>query len=480
MVNYNTFFYILHKIRKNAIILEELNLFIKRIDGMDCLDVFDRQNRIENDRTLALFSLLEQSQFGVLILSKNGRPIFCNAAAENLLDCKYEQLAIMYSAGIDQSGEPQIGLWLLRDLANTSKLNSSMERRYIRSDNAQIWIRITLAPAESNLQQSEYFIAILEDINTYKLIKQSIKSTSALPMNDEFSIIITDRNFYIEFWNQQAQNLYHWTSQEACGKDIVQLLCLPQNCNKCYRINRLVLANGYWEGEITAQTKNGRQIILRQIKTALKNCQGQADKIITVSFDITERFDLIANIQKNYQCLINLLSKQNSNFENADFRRQQEIIICKQAEHDLGNFYQISLDLFCIIDSDGRIQKCNTAFCRSLGYSEQQLIGNKINNYIHPLDRHRTVSTISKVISTGKGVTNFVNRCRCNDGTYLWLEWTVVPFMSEKTLYAVARNITARKQWESELARLDRLDLVGHMAASIGHELRNPLFPRQH
>jgi len=36
-------------------------------------------------------------------------------------------------------------------------------------------------------------------------------------------------------------------------------------------------------------------------------------------------------------------------------------------------------------------------------------------------------------------------------------------------------DITGRKQLEKEMARLDRLNLVGEMAASIGHEVRNPM-----
>jgi nitrogen-specific signal transduction histidine kinase len=38
-----------------------------------------------------------------------------------------------------------------------------------------------------------------------------------------------------------------------------------------------------------------------------------------------------------------------------------------------------------------------------------------------------------------------------------------------------SRNVSEKKNLEAQLARLDRLNLVGEMAASIGHEIRNPL-----
>jgi signal transduction histidine kinase len=39
----------------------------------------------------------------------------------------------------------------------------------------------------------------------------------------------------------------------------------------------------------------------------------------------------------------------------------------------------------------------------------------------------------------------------------------------------IVRDITERKRLQKEMARLERLHLVGEMAASIGHEIRNPM-----
>ncbi|MDU2064894.1 MAG: ATP-binding protein [Sporomusaceae bacterium] len=44
-----------------------------------------------------------------------------------------------------------------------------------------------------------------------------------------------------------------------------------------------------------------------------------------------------------------------------------------------------------------------------------------------------------------------------------------------ETVLVVARDLTEEKQLQKELIRLDRLNIIGEMAASIGHELRNPL-----
>lgn len=42
-------------------------------------------------------------------------------------------------------------------------------------------------------------------------------------------------------------------------------------------------------------------------------------------------------------------------------------------------------------------------------------------------------------------------------------------------LFVYCRNITEQKKYETDLLRLDRLSIIGEMAASIGHEVRNPM-----
>jgi len=54
-------------------------------------------------------------------------------------------------------------------------------------------------------------------------------------------------------------------------------------------------------------------------------------------------------------------------------------------------------------------------------------------------------------------------------------ELTVAPLVDPEGLRVFARNVTARKQMEAQLVQADRLASLGSLAASVGHEMGNPL-----
>mgnify|MGYP003605451788 FL=1 len=51
----------------------------------------------------------------------------------------------------------------------------------------------------------------------------------------------------------------------------------------------------------------------------------------------------------------------------------------------------------------------------------------------------------------------------------------LLPYRGELCRIQIGHDITIQKEMEKELRRLDRLNLIGEMAASIGHEVRNPM-----
>ncbi|MHC1705668.1 MAG: PAS domain S-box protein [Tenuifilaceae bacterium] len=115
---------------------------------------------------------------------------------------------------------------------------------------------------------------------------------------------------------------------------------------------------------------------------------------------------------------------------------------------ELDRYFTSSLDLLCIADNQGIFRRLNPEWEKTFGYKLEELIGTNFLDLAHPEDTKSTLDAIYS-LSDQKTVLEFVNRFKCKDGSYRWVEWRSYP--SGNFIYAVARDITERKNVEEKL-----------------------------
>ncbi|MBC8553552.1 MAG: PAS domain S-box protein [Candidatus Brocadiales bacterium] len=121
---------------------------------------------------------------------------------------------------------------------------------------------------------------------------------------------------------------------------------------------------------------------------------------------------------------------------------------------ELKKIFDLSLDMICIADiTIGYFKKINPAFEKTLGYSNEELLGKPFTDFVHPDDKNPTINVVEEMLSRGVDVVNFENRYRCKDGSYKWLMWTSKTITEQGVSYAVARDITEKKLVEEELRK---------------------------
>ena len=118
-------------------------------------------------------------------------------------------------------------------------------------------------------------------------------------------------------------------------------------------------------------------------------------------------------------------------------------------------FFDLSIDMLTIATFSGYFKRLNPAWERTLGFSRQELQSTPMFDFVHPDDRERTLEQNRKVRAGGQALA-FENRYRCKDGSYRWLLWNSTADLEHQLIYAVARDVTARKQAEEERERLLR------------------------
>lgn len=120
-----------------------------------------------------------------------------------------------------------------------------------------------------------------------------------------------------------------------------------------------------------------------------------------------------------------------------------------RTEDELNRFFNLSPDLLCIVGFDGYFKKINQAVIGLLGYTEAELLTNPTVSFLHSGDREKRNKTFKKLIG-GDRVVNFENRYLTKSGEIKWLSWTAVPIIGEEVVFAVAKDITYKKQLEIE------------------------------
>lgn len=129
----------------------------------------------------------------------------------------------------------------------------------------------------------------------------------------------------------------------------------------------------------------------------------------------------------------------------------------KQLEDQRERFFQVSLDMLVFAGFDGYFKRLNPAWERTLGFTAEELMSKPQIEWVHPDDREATLRQAAAVRAGGSAVA-FENRYRCKDGSYKWLLWNSVPSPDHLTVYAVARDLTERKNIEAQLRDLSLRD----------------------
>lgn len=150
-----------------------------------------------------------------------------------------------------------------------------------------------------------------------------------------------------------------------------------------------------------------------------------------------------------------------------------------QGRFDSEPFFEVSQDLMCIAGFDGYFKRINPAVSKLLGYTEEELFSRPINDFVYEEDKFITDGHRSK-LKKNVPLLNFENRYLTKSGEILWLSWTSIPVPESELVYAVAKDVTQKKNLEVErnklLMSLSKInEELQHLVHTASHDLRAPV-----
>jgi diguanylate cyclase (GGDEF)-like protein/PAS domain S-box-containing protein len=142
-------------------------------------------------------------------------------------------------------------------------------------------------------------------------------------------------------------------------------------------------------------------------------------------------------------------------------------IVNAQARSDkrARRFFELSHDMLCTMDEEGRCREVNSAWTHHLGYSAEELRGTNLLELTHPDDHERALAEALSLFKTGSSAS-LETRVRAKDGSWHWLRTSSTLAKDEGVVYARSTDVTQLKLIEGERERLlgEVQDLARHDA----------------
>ncbi len=152
----------------------------------------------------------------------------------------------------------------------------------------------------------------------------------------------------------------------------------------------------------------------------------------------------------------------------------------RSREAELQAIVDTAVDGIITIDERGRLRSFNTAATRLFGYRPEEVIGKNVSMLMPAPDsahhddylRNYHQTGDAKIIGIGREVYG-----KRKDGTtfplYLSVSETRLP---DRLLFTgIVHDMTAFRQMQQQLMQAKNLAAIGEMAATVAHEIKNPL-----
>jgi PAS domain S-box-containing protein len=135
---------------------------------------------------------------------------------------------------------------------------------------------------------------------------------------------------------------------------------------------------------------------------------------------------------------------------------------------------------------DGSVDFVNRHWHEYSGLSAKESAGSGWEGAVHPADLKRHLEKWRASLASGEPFENEVRYRRAADGQYRWFLARAVPLRDARgkilKWYGISTDIEDRKRAEAErerlradLAHVNRVSMLGELAASVSHELKQPI-----
>jgi PAS domain S-box-containing protein len=400
------------------------------------------------DKEATLQSIFRAAPIGIGMVS--------NRVIKRANDRLCEMLGYSPAELIDQSAElvypsREEFEWVGKEKYNQIRKRGfgTVETRWQCKDGTVLEILLSSAPLDpEDLEAGVTFTAL--DITRRKRTENALRETSEKykELADSLPQIVfeTDIEGNITFTNQNAFNLIGYNENELKkGINALQLMIPEDHERARQNIKRVLRGEQVPDSEYTALRKDGGTfpIIVHAVRIIHDNKPAGMRGII---IDLTER-------------------------KQAEDRLHE-------SEERFRTALEANPDPFVLYDMEGRVIFFNPAFTRLFGWTLEEQLGKKMDQFVPEKSWLETRKMVETVMA-GKRLAATETNCYTKDGKLIPVIISGASYLDRDGLPAGTiinlRDISEQKRLQSQLQKAQRMEAIGTLAGGIAHDFNNIL-----
>lgn len=293
---------------------------------------------------------------------------------------------------------------------------------------------IGVSKSKQELSTSERQYQYLSD-----MILSSIPS-SILMFDKGLKVIFANKNF-LEKSRQRESATIGKKLDEVFPAVILNYTRLPERIKEVFESGR-----GYGGRQMTYRAPGLPLRVYYYSLVPLKDSNSQTDSVMLLMDDITEQIRLGEEVRR--------------------------------AERHLASVVESASDIVVSMKTDGTILTWNSAAERISGFTHRDTMERYLTDFCPKEQKEEMESTI-KGLSLGRKVKQVEMNMISKGKKEIFLSWIFSQMMGDEGkivgIVGIGRDLTERRELESQLIQSAKLASVGVLAGGIAHEIRNPL-----